>query len=562
MKRLTDAKLSKVEAKIKAAPADNRVYSTVFGIVCPKAGHLYNLVYVDGDWCRTDVMVADCYIASKLECVLRSKKRFIIVVGGRGSGKSVQVIDIALAGVKDLGDKVYCLREFQNSLEDSVHSLIKKECKRLSFSGFEAQNNVIFHESGGEFKFKGLARNPASIKSAAGFRRFLVEEAQTISKESLTELTPTARNEAKAGLPSKFAEVELVEEEEDALKDVQMFFVGNPASAADPFSKRFITPYLHELERDGVYEDELHLVVMMNADDNPWFEDSGLQAEREYDREHLPPASFKHIWEGGFNDHVDNALIPSEWFNAAIDAHLKLNFKAEGAIVASLDPADQGIDSKGFSVRHGSVVTCVKEILDADAYQCCDVAMGEAFDYKADYFLWDADGLGATLRQHISNISAGKRIALQMFRGSEGVDSPDTMYSFDNKGVPIRNPKTNRETFKNKRAQYYWALRDRFYNTYRAVVRGEYVDPDTMISLDSSGIDNIDALRSEVCRVPIKANNNGYIQIMSKIEMKSIKIPSPGMADSLMMLFANAAIIVQNRQSVYIPKPIPRMGRR
>jgi hypothetical protein len=83
-----------------------------------------------------------------------------------------------------------------------------------------------------------------------------------------------------------------------------------------------------------------------------------------------------------------------------------------------------------------------------------------------------------------------------------------------------------------------------------------------MISLDSSGIDNIDALRSEVCRVPIKANNNGYIQIMSKIEMKSIKIPSPGMADSLMMLFANAAIIVQNRQSVYIPKPIPRMGRR
>jgi phage terminase large subunit len=136
------------------------------------------------------------------------------------------------------------------------------------------------------------------------------------------------------------------------------------------------------------------------------------------------------------------------------------------------------------------------------------------------------------------------------------------MYSFDNKGVPIRNPKTNKETFKNKRAQYYWALRDRFYNTYRAVVRGEYVDPDTMISLDSSGIDNIDALRSEVCRVPIKANNNGYIQIMSKIEMKSIKIPSPGMADSLMMLFANAAIIVQNRQSVYIPKPIPRMGRR
>lgn len=564
MKRLTAAKLDALEAKVKAAPDSTRVYSTVFGIVCPERGHLYNLMYQAGEWVRTDVVKADVYIAAKLECVLKTTKRFVVVIGGRGSGKSVQVLDMAMAGVKDLGDKVYCLREFQNSLEDSVHSLITTEYNRLEFDGFSTQNNIIFHESGGEFKFKGLARNPASIKSAAGFRRFLVEEAQTISKESLEQLTPTARNKARAGLPLKFL-VDTEEQENEHISDinqVQLIFIANPASSADPFSQRFIVPFKHELERNGFYEDELHLIVQMNHSDNPWFEESGLEAERQYDMDNLPAASYRHVWEGDFNDHVDNALIPSEWFNACIDAHIKLGFKPQGAKVAALDPSDQGADAKGFAMRQGSVVTQVKEILNGDAYQGCDTALGWAFADQADYFVWDADGLGATLRQHISNISSGKKVALQMFKGSESVDNPDSMYSFDNKGVPIRNAARNVDVFRNKRAQYYWSLRDRFYATYRAVTRGEYIDPDNMISLDSSGIENIDALRSEVCRIPLKDNNNGFIQVMSKIEMKALKIPSPNMADALMMAFANTSVIVQNRQNTYIPRPMPKMGRR
>lgn len=564
MKRLTAARLEKLEQEAKKVQTGPRVYSTVFGVVCPQKGHLYNIMYNSGAWVRTDVVKADVYIAAKLEQVLTSTKRFVVVIGGRGSGKSVQIIDMAMAGVKDLGDKVYCLREFQNSLEDSVHSLITTEYDRLKFPGFSTQNNVIFHESGGEFKFKGMARNPASIKSAAGFRRFLVEEAQTISKESLEQLTPTARNKARAGLPLKFL-VDTEEEENEHISDinqVQLIFIANPASSADPFSQRFIVPFKAELDRNGFYEDDLHLIVRMNHEDNPWFEESGLDAERQYDKDNLPSASYRHVWEGEFNDHVDNALIPSEWFNACIDAHIKLGFKPQGAKVAAHDPSDQGSDAKGYAMRQGSVVTCVKEILNCDAYQGCDTALGEAFADGADYFIWDADGLGATLRQHISNISSGKRVALQMFKGSEGVDHPDVMYSFDNKGVPIRNAARNADVFKNKRAQYYWALRDRFYNTYRAITRGEYCDPDQMISLDSSGIENIDALRSEVCRIPLKDNNNGYIQVMSKIEMKALKIPSPNMADALMMAFANTSVIVQNRANVHIPRPLPKMGRR
>jgi phage terminase large subunit len=56
-----------------------------------------------------------------------------------------------------------------------------------------------------------------------------------------------------------------------------------------------------------------------------------------------------------------------------------------------------------------------------------------------------------------------------------------------------------------------------------------------MISLDSEGIEDIDTLRSEICRVQRKKNANGLEQIKSKDEMKAEGINSPNMADSVMM---------------------------
>ena len=128
-------------------------------------------------------------------------------------------------------------------------------------------------------------------------------------------------------------------------------------------------------------------------------------------------------------------------------------------------------------------------------------------------------------------------IDVEMFKGSEGVDNPNDIYQPDSL-IDKTNAKTNEQTFRNKRAQYYWYLRDRFYRTYLAITRPDmrYQDPETLISI-SSEIDCINRVRSEVCRVPKKYNANGLIQIMSKEDMKKLKppIPSPNLADCLMM---------------------------
>ena len=112
-------------------------------------------------------------------------------------------------------------------------------------------------------------------------------------------------------------------------------------------------------------------------------------------------------------------------------------------------------------------------------------------------FVWDCDGIGLSLKRQVSESLDGKRCDYVMFKGSSGVDRPDAVYQDDGEKGRHR-AKTNRESFKNRRAQRYWQLRDRFYATFRAV-NGEYIDPDELISL-SSEIKDMDLLRSEVCR--------------------------------------------------------------
>lgn len=469
-------------------------------------------------------------IVPKLLPLIQQRKRFKVIIGGRGSGKSTTVGDISLMEVQTQRLKTACFREFQNSIEDSVLSLLRKRIDRLALQGFNEVNSTLHHRDGGLFRFRGLARNPESIKSMEGFRRFLVEEAQSLSEESIELLTPTMREE-----------------------DGEVWLIGNPMSSADPFSKRFIVPFLKEIQRDGYYEDDLHLIIQVNWRDNPFFPES-LNREREWDFANKTRAEYDHIWEGAFNDSVPNSIINPEWFDAAIDAHLKLGFKPLGAKILAHDPADLGGDAKAYTLRHGSIILDVQQTHSAqiDVNEACDWALDRAISARADVFTWDCDGLGSSLRRQVSNALLGKNIEWQMFKGSEGVDNPTAIYQPTNRHETQDQRRTNEDTFRNKRAQYYWALRDRFYNTFLAVTKHEYVDPQEMISL-SSDISELQALRAEVCRIPRKPNGNGLIQIMNKQDMRVLKIPSPNMADSLMMAMYLPKVLTKKKVDFVVP---------
>lgn len=455
--------------------------------------------------------------AEKLIPLITTKKRIKIAVGGRGGSKSICFAD-CFAKFCDDGERLLCAREWQNSIDDSVHSLIKSRIDHHDVKTLVSGAKSITSTNGGEIIYKGLARDPEAIKSLFGVNRAWVEEAATLSQKTIDTLLPTLRE-----------------------ADSEIWFSLNRGSSNDPFSKTFLEPYEEILERDGYYEDEDILIIEINYYDNPWFPEV-LEKQRLADKKRLPRAQYDHIWLGKYSDTIDNAIILPEWFDAAVDAHkiprLAKAFTPHGAKIASHDPSDEGDDAKAYALKHGSIIKRVLENDKDDIADGCDWATDQAIADQADWFVWDGDGMGAGLKRQVSTAFKHTRVKYHMFRGSlsgKGQDNAGKVFD-PMDGDKDTKPKKYEETFKNNRAQYYMGgLSRRFYNVYRCVEKGDYMDPDDMISIESEGVENINSLRSQLCRIPRKSNGTGLNQVMSKKEMLALGIPSPNSADAVMM---------------------------
>lgn len=502
---------------------------------------------------------------SNLHPVFTKPKRIKIIVGGRGSTKSTGIADYVAAKMFN-GELWCCARENQNSIEESVHRTILDEIDRLGFTGFSDTKTSIEHESGGRAFYRGLSRNITSLKSTlSGIDGLWIEEGEDISANTLRVLTASVRLNAKD--TERLLEGKKLDSIDDldqliADSDVKMpeiIITMNRGARTGAVAQKWLARAEKDLKRCGYYEDDTIMVVEMNYTDMPksWFIASGLEQERLDDYDRLTTAAYNHKWLGDYLDEVENSIIKPEWFDACVDAHkidkLASVFKPHGAKVVAHDPSDSGNDSKGYALRHGSIIKSVCEKLDGEVDEGCDWATGKAINDGADWFVWDGDGMGAGLKRQVSISLDGTKTSYYMFKGSlsgKGQDNAEKIYQSDY-GTRSSNPKTYAETFKNNRAQYYILLADRMYNTYRCVVRGEYVDPDEMISFDSEGISNIDLLKSELCRIPRVENGTGLEQLMNKKEMKANDIDSPNMADSVMMTMWKPPIKKKRKQLNY-----------
>ena len=456
----------------------------------------------------------DIQIPDKIAWLLSKPKRIKIAEGGRGSGKSIGISDIVLM-CADQGERICATREFQNTVDDSVHETLKQEIERLGVEGMNVSSTRIRTHNGGEIFYKGLARNITSLQSLGAVDKLWIEEGQSVSERSLKILTPSVRALADSG------------------KMPEIWVSMNRFSRGDAVAKKYLARAEADLARTGYYEDDLCMIVRINYTDNPWFPQE-LELERLDDLENLPPDEYAHIWGGEYLESVERAIIRREWFDAAIDAHKKLGITPRGATVATHDPADGG-DSYGYACRTGILYTDIDELTAGDGNEACDEATSRAIRANADLFVWDGDGIGALLRRQIGEAFSGKKTDLRMYKGSNGVDNPASRYEGLSQMGEKDRPKSNREVFKNKRAQFYFRLANRFYRTWLAVERGSYQDPDDLISIDST-IPLIDKVRSEVCRIPTIPNGMGLIQLMDKPRMKKLyDMDSPGMADCLAM---------------------------
>jgi phage terminase large subunit len=133
-------------------------------------------------------------IPSEYARLLDNDWREAAVYGGRYSLKSYTVACILLILAMREKTRVGCFREYQNSIADSSHQLLKDIINKYNLRMFTVtDNSIINKQNGSDFLFKGLHHNIQSVKSIEGIDIAWVEEAQTVSTDSIEVLTPTVR---------------------------------------------------------------------------------------------------------------------------------------------------------------------------------------------------------------------------------------------------------------------------------------------------------------------------------------------------------------------------------
>ena len=206
--------------------------------------------------------------------------------GGRGSAKSTAFATalVILAAQKPM--RILCAREFQRSLKDSVHRLIKDQIEKLALDSFYTVTEAeIRGANGGLFIFAGLANNVTQIKSLEGIDVAWVEEAQTISDESLDILLPTVRKEGS-----------------------EIWFSWNPHLESDPMWQRFV-----------INKPDNCIDVEVNFDQNPFFPET-LRAEMEHCKK-TDLDKYNWIWLGKIKTQSDAQVFKGKFVVCEFEPH-------------------------------------------------------------------------------------------------------------------------------------------------------------------------------------------------------------------------------------------------
>lgn len=187
--------------------------------------------------------------------------RYFLLEGGRGSGKTQAVARwiLYLADKKKL--RIFCGRETQNTIEESVHTALADLITKYNLF-FEVQKaKITSKRTGSEIKFKGFReQGTVNIKGLEGADILWIEEAQAITKNTLDVIIPTIRK-----------------------NNAKIFFTMNRFVRTDPV-----------YEQMASRENCKHIKI--NYYDNPFCPDA-LKAEAGECQERSPK-DYKHIWLG------------------------------------------------------------------------------------------------------------------------------------------------------------------------------------------------------------------------------------------------------------------------
>lgn len=215
--------------------------------------------------------------------------------GGRASGKSHFFAEkLVEEHVIDQDRNSVCVRQFQKSLAESSKKTVEEKIIALGVSDyFDVQQTEIRSRQGrGKIIFVGMQNHTAqSFKSLEGYDCAWVDEAQSLSAQSLEVLEPTIRKPRS-----------------------ELWFSWNPTNEEDPVDKLL----------RGKSPPPDAIVVEVNWQDNPWFPD--VLRPRLEQMKATDPGRYAHVY-GGEYVKLGEARVFHDWRIESItppaSAHLR-----------------------------------------------------------------------------------------------------------------------------------------------------------------------------------------------------------------------------------------------
>lgn len=281
-------------------------------------------------------------------------------------------------------------------------------------------------------------------------------------------------------------------------------------------------------------------VFVMDWRDHPNKTQDWYNARRaKYEREGMLHVFAQEV-DRNYSAAISNTVIPYEWIEASVDAHIKIPYVAAvldkklGTWSAGLDVADQGVDRNSLALIEWIIWRDVQEWGERDPGVSARKAIDGCRPYVGKIAIqYDSIGVGSGVKGEYNRLAQDEKIEWVMkiplvpWNAGAAVQQPFAHIIPDDDESML-----NKDFFHNLKAQGWWALRTRFFKTWKAVTEGAVYPVDELISLDSR-MNLLPQLKKELAQ-PTRGQSTSLKMLINKTPEGT---RSPNLADGGMMAY-------------------------
>jgi len=243
------------------------------------------------------------------------KYGYFLLEGGRASGKTQQIARTLLLKAIEGNYRVFCGREIQRSIEDSVYKVFVDLIQEYDLPFEITKTYISSNITKSEIRFAGFREQGRyNIQGLEGIDILWIDEAQAISKPTLDIIIPTIRK-----------------------PNSKVFFSMNRFKEDDVVYNKF--------NKLNNRQDTLHLTI--NYQDNKYLSKKIIDEAELCKKENYN--DYLHIWMGQVQKNTENAIIQTEDLRNAVNRNINI----EGGVVIGIDVARFGGDRTVFYKRKG-----------------------------------------------------------------------------------------------------------------------------------------------------------------------------------------------------------------